>query len=140
MVSLNAEGFRGENFREDKPEGVYRIITLGDSWTFGTGVGQFQTYPALLEAELNRLDRHKTYEVYNLSVPGYSSYHGALLIRPALDLNPDLIIIGYAMNEPGMAGYQSKSKMVQLWRSFVYFATEGQECESRKILGTIVII
>src|SRR5262249_42515112 len=125
LVSLNAEGFRGENFREAKPEGIYRIISLGDSWTFGTSVGQYQTYPALLEAELNRLDLRKRYEVINLSVPGYSSYHGTLLMKRAVELNPDLLIIGYAMNEPDMAGYKSKSTMEQLWRSFVYFATEG---------------
>jgi lysophospholipase L1-like esterase len=121
---LNAEGFRGENFREAKPEGTYRIISLGDSWTFGTSVGQYQTYPALLEAELNRLDRHKTYEVINLSVPGYSSYNGAILMKRALELKPDLIIIGYAMNEPFMAGYKN-SAMKQLWKSFADFATEG---------------
>src|SRR5262249_18573511 len=71
LVSLNSEGFRGGELPEIKRAGTYRIVTLGDSWTFGTSVGQYQTYPMLLEAELHKLDRNKAYEVIDLSVPGY---------------------------------------------------------------------
>src|SRR5262249_60909164 len=87
-----------------KPGGTYRVVTLGDSWTFGYSVEQHQTYPTRLEAELNKLDRNKTYEVVNLSVPGYSSYHGVRLMKRALEVKPDLIVIGYAMNEDLMSG------------------------------------
>jgi lysophospholipase L1-like esterase len=127
LVSLNSEGFRGGEFREIKPEGTYRVVTLGDSWTFGFSVGQHQTYPTLLEAELNKLDRNKTYEVVSLSVPGYSSYHGVRLMKRALELNPDLIVIGYAMNEFLMAGYAPTPDHLgsQLWGTFVDFATDG---------------
>src|SRR5262249_33209658 len=127
LVSLNSEGFRGGEFREIKPGGTYRVVTLGDSWTFGYSVEQHQTYPTRLEAELNKLDRNKTYEVVNLSVPGYSSYHGVRLMKRALELNPDLIVIGYAMNEHLMAGSTpaSADPGPQLWNSFVDFATDG---------------
>src|SRR5262249_49492146 len=119
LVSLNSEGFRGANFQESKRGGTYRIVSLGDSWTFGTSVGQYQTYPALLETELNNRDRNKKYEVLNVSVIGYSSYHGAHLIKRALELNPDLIIIGYAMNEP-LRRYTPPTNNFgrQLWNSF----------------------
>jgi hypothetical protein len=127
LVSLNSEGFRGGEFRETKGEGTYRIVSLGDSWTFGTSVGQFQTYPVLLEAELNKADWNRKYEVVNLSVPGYSSYHGVRLMKRALELNPDLIVIGYAMNEHLMAGYTPTPDHLgsQLWDTFVDFATDG---------------
>src|SRR5262245_26468406 len=126
-VSLNSEGFRGGEVREIKRGGTYRIVTLGDSWTFGYSVEQHQTYPTLLEAELNKLDRNKTYEVVDLSVPGYSSYHGVGLMKRALELNPDLIVIGYAMNELLMAGYAPTPDDLgsQLWGTFVDFATNG---------------
>jgi len=127
LVSLNSEGFRGGEFQETKPAGTYRVVTLGDSWTFGYSVEQHQAYPTLLEAELNKLDRNKTYEVVDLSVPGYSSYHGVRLMKRALELNPDLIVIGYAINEHLMAGYMPPPNHLgsQLWNSFVDFATDG---------------
>src|SRR6516165_2053325 len=127
LVSLNSEGFRGGEFQDTKPGGTYRVVTLGDSWTFGYSVEQHQTYPTLLEAELNKLDRNKTYEVVDLSVPGYSSYHGVRLMKRALELNPDLIVIGYAMNEPLMAGYAPApdNPASQLWKALVGFAADG---------------
>jgi lysophospholipase L1-like esterase len=127
LVSLNSEGFRGGEFQETKPGGTYRVVTLGDSWTFGYSVGQHQAYPTLLEAELNKLDRNKTYEVVDLSVPGYASYQGALLMKRALELNPDLIVIGYAMNELSMAGYAPApaDPGPRLWNTFVNFAKDG---------------
>jgi len=127
LVSLNSEGFRGDEFREIKPGGTYRVVTLGDSWTFGYSVDQHKTYPKLLEAELNKLDRNKRYEVVSLSLPGYASYQGVLLMKRALELNPDLIVIGYAMNEPLMAGYvpTPDDPEPQLWNTFVNFAKDG---------------
>src|SRR5262249_43198217 len=90
-------------------------------------VGQHQAYPTLLEAELNKLDRNKTYEVVDLSVPGYASYQGALLMKRALELNPDLIVIGYAMNELSMAGYAPTpaDPGPRLWDTFVTLAKDG---------------
>jgi GDSL-like lipase/acylhydrolase family protein len=104
-----------------------RDVTLGDSWTFGVSVRQHQTYPTLLEAELNKLDRNKAYEVVNLSVPGYASYQGVRLMKRALELKPDLIVIGYAMNELSMAGYAPApaDPGPLLWNTFVNFAKDG---------------
>jgi hypothetical protein len=123
LVFLNSEGFRGGEFPEIKRAGTYRVVTLGDSWTFGSSVGQYQTYPMLLEAGLHKLDRNQTYEVIDLSVLGYSSYHGTLLMKRALELSPDLIVIGYAMNEGDMAGYAPKPH--NLGKILVDFATDG---------------
>ena len=46
------------------------------------------------------------FEVFNLGMLGYASYHGLQLLKTrALDLNPDLVVLAFAMNEPKMAGY-----------------------------------
>ena len=34
-IRINSKGFIGPEFEDKKPEGVYRIFTLGDSCTFG---------------------------------------------------------------------------------------------------------
>src|SRR5262245_18344869 len=48
-ISLNSEGFRDVEIRKQKPSSVFRIICLGDSWTFGWNVGSPQSYPQQLQ-------------------------------------------------------------------------------------------
>jgi len=108
-ISLNSLGFRDIEFQKEKPPSVFRIVCLGDSWTFGANVGQQQAYPQ----QLSRLLRHEfpeaDFEVLNLGVLGYSSFQGLELLKlTALDLNPDLIVIAFAMNDASMAGYRDK--------------------------------
>src|SRR5258707_2149824 len=56
-VSLNSEGFRDAELPEEKPTSVFRFVCMGDSWTFGTNVGQADAYPqrlaTLLASELS---------------------------------------------------------------------------------------
>jgi len=109
-ISLNSEGFRDVEFRKQKSSSVFRIICLGDSWTFGWNVGQNQAYPQMLKSLLSRDFSKANFEVFNLGVGGYTSLNGLRLLKTiALDLNPDVIVIGFAMNEPGMAGFRDKT-------------------------------
>jgi len=109
-ISLNSEGFRDVEFRKQKSSSVFRIICLGDSWTFGWNVGQHQAYPQALKALLGREFSEGNFEVFNFGVGGYTSLNGLRLLKTiALDLNPDVIVIGFAMNEPGMAGFRDKT-------------------------------
>jgi lysophospholipase L1-like esterase len=108
-ISLNSLGFRDLEFQREKPPSAFRIICLGDSWTFGANVGQEQAYPQ----QLNRLLRHTfpeaDFEVLNLGVLGYSSFQGLELLNlTAFDLDPDLIVIAFAMNDASLAGYRDK--------------------------------
>lgn len=49
--STNAQGLRGtESYSASVPEGRYRILCLGDSFTMGFGVGDAETYPARMQA------------------------------------------------------------------------------------------
>ncbi|MFH0921480.1 MAG: SGNH/GDSL hydrolase family protein, partial [Fibrobacterota bacterium] len=57
---------------ESKPEGIYRILCLGDSMTHGSGVLPYQTLPAQLETLLNQTLWDRDIEVINLGVSGYS--------------------------------------------------------------------
>ena len=47
---INADGFRDRIRSRPKPDGVFRILALGDSVTFGYGVEEDETYPMRLEA------------------------------------------------------------------------------------------
>jgi lysophospholipase L1-like esterase len=108
-ISLNSEGFRDVEIRKQKPSSVFRIICLGDSWTFGWNVGSTQSYPRQLQDLLRREFPEANFEVFNLGVGGYSSFHGLRLLETTvLDLNPDVVVVALAMNEPHMAGVDDK--------------------------------
>jgi lysophospholipase L1-like esterase len=126
-ISLNSEGFRDVEFPKEKRPSVFRIVCLGDSWTFGWNVAQNQAYPQMLKSLLRREFSEANFEVFNLGVGGYSSHNGLrLLTTRALDLNPDLVIISFAMNEAGMAGLPDK------------FASQGEE--SVNLVKTLSLI
>ena len=108
-ISLNSEGFRDVELPKQKPSSVFRIICLGDSWTFGWSVGSTQSYPQKLQDMLRREFPETSFEVFNLGVAGYSSIQGLRLLKTkVLDLNPDVVVLGFAMNEPRMAGINDR--------------------------------
>ena len=47
-VSLNSEGFRDVELAATKSQDAFRIVCLGDSWTFGANVDGEATYPRRL--------------------------------------------------------------------------------------------
>jgi hypothetical protein len=48
-VKINSKGLRNPETPYEKPEGVYRIVALGDSWTFGFRMNEPDAYPRQLE-------------------------------------------------------------------------------------------
>jgi hypothetical protein len=63
----------------------------------------------LLKDEFPRGD----FEVLNLSVLAYS-YPGPILLKKAIDrLQPDVLLIGFAMNDSSVAGYRDKDTSTQ---------------------------
>ncbi len=99
-VHINGHGFRGPEFTDDKPAGVYRIACIGDSTTFGWSVADDETFAAQLERMLNRHCGAGKVQVLNLGVTGYTSFQG----RELMDLyvkkwRPDLVIFGFGPND-----------------------------------------
>jgi GDSL-like lipase/acylhydrolase family protein/acetyltransferase AlgX (SGNH hydrolase-like protein) len=100
-VRTNGAGFRGGPLPRTKPPGVYRIVALGDSFTFGFGVREGQAWPARLAARLNaRTGGTPRVEVVNLGVPGTGPrdylWH---LAHTGLALEPDLVVVGVFAND-----------------------------------------
>jgi lysophospholipase L1-like esterase len=108
-VALNSEGFRDAELPDEKPASVFRIVCLGDSWTFGTSVGQADTYPQRLATLLGREFPEADFEVCNRGVMGYSSFQGLQLFRKnAAAWKTDVVVIGYAMNDSKVSGLRDK--------------------------------
>lgn len=71
FIKINSYGFRDRNYKLEKREGIQRIIVLGDSVTFGTGMELDDIYTEKLEELFNR--NSMRVEVLNLSLPGYDT-------------------------------------------------------------------
>lgn len=66
----NNQGFRGEAVTDVHPAtGTFRVLCLGDSFTFGAGVGDEQALPAQLNAALRQAWPGRDFEVINAGVP-----------------------------------------------------------------------
>jgi lysophospholipase L1-like esterase len=108
-IALNEDGFRSPPMAAARRPGVLRVACIGDSWTFGMNVNQDQTYPARLEALLEQRTPGSHVEVMNFGVLGYSSFQGLeLLRRRVLSLHPDVLVIGFGMNDSDVGGYRDK--------------------------------
>ncbi len=100
QISLDSEGFRDQEFVDQKTSSAFRIVCLGDSWTFGANVGQDQAYPQQLQRLLRQGFPQANFQVLNMGVLGYSSFQGLELLRKqAITLHPDLVLIGFGMND-----------------------------------------
>jgi lysophospholipase L1-like esterase len=114
-VAINALGQRGPEYAREKPAGTFRVVALGDSLTFGYGAPQEGTWPAALERRLAQDPARlgaRAVQVMNLGVSGYNSADEALALEAkALDLDPDVIVVGYFLNDPQIAPLQDLQRL-----------------------------
>ncbi len=123
-VRTNSLGMRGGEPAAADTRGLQRILALGDSFTFGFGIAEDQTYPRVLENLLNAASPggEGRFEVLNLGVVGYTTRDEAAVLRTkGLPLNPRVVIIGYVLNDPEIDPRQSLHKYFDppvWWRHF----------------------
>ena len=105
-VRINSFGFRGAEIDPKPAEGVYRILCVGDSFTYGMGVREEEAWPAAVERLLEPPDGFERVEAINTGVPGYNLWQGIEVIRrwtPALE--PHAIVFALVSNDLEPAFY-----------------------------------
>lgn len=93
---VNNLGLRGKDTSLKKAPGHFRALMLGDSFTMGKGVEEYQTFSALLESSLNRRAGcgGVVFEVLNGGVDSYSPILSYLQLTGDLaSLEVDLVLL-----------------------------------------------
>lgn len=98
---ISQAGLRDREYEHPKPAGVFRIVTIGDSVTYGSGGPREAAWGEQLEALLERFGSGARFEVLNLGVPGYHIGQSVQRLRvTGLAFEPDLVLYGYVLNDP----------------------------------------
>jgi hypothetical protein len=96
-VAINSKGLRDAEYGYAKPEDAFRILVLGDSYAQAPQVPAEDSFPKLLEAQLN--GRHPPsvrFEAINTGVIGYGTDQELLFFRrEGYRYHPDLVILTF---------------------------------------------
>jgi lysophospholipase L1-like esterase len=140
-ASINSHGFRGPDFNTVKPKGVFRVICLGESSTFGYRNRDDETYPFIL-GKLFAREPFRV-EVINAGFPYYNSGSILSLLKDdILNYEPDLITLYAGYNDTSWPIRIGTLGRVALWlqdHSMIYFVLRnvinqhGSEFEIRVV-------
>ena len=130
---ISSAGLRDDEASREKPAGTFRIAAIGDSVTHGSGGPRESAYPEQLEALLNARagTEGQRFEVLNFGVPGYNIEQVVERLRVlGLDFEPDLIVYGYALNDP-----QAFSIEAEALRTLRDETARDADADARRIVG-----
>ena len=89
---IAASRIRGPRKTGPKPAGMFRVITLGDSFTWGIEVGEDEHFPHYLE---KILQGRRAAEVFNMGVGSYGIDQMLLkYLSHGRQLRPDVVVLG----------------------------------------------
>ncbi len=93
-IRTNGQGFRDRDRDPARRLGQHRILVVGDSFVFGWGVENDETFVHRLDQQLAGT------EVVNLGVTGFNlAQEHALLRQEGLAYQPDLVLLAFCQND-----------------------------------------
>jgi lysophospholipase L1-like esterase len=139
-IRINSRGDRNGEVADQAQASTLRIACIGDSWTFGMNVDQDETYPSRLDAHLHEQWPGQKFEIMNFGVLGYSSLQGLRLLKQrVLGFHPNIVVIGFAMNDSDVAGYRDKDNVTGSGKPLVRLKEAAQTFESYKLLDYLAL-
>lgn len=139
---INGQGFRADrDFLYEKPAGVKRIVSLGDSFTIGFEVEVEQCFSSILERELCAAGH--SVEVLNAGVSGFSNAEALLYLERELHkYDPDVVLISFFVNDSGdnirSALFALRSEgLVQTQDSYVPYGRVGDFLNTNAIFNLL---
>ncbi len=96
-LTMNRWGMRDQDYDQVKPASTYRIALLGPSDIMGSGVGDGETFEAVLERRLNLEvagERYRRFEILNFGIPGIGVIQQLFVLEDrVMAFQPDLIVV-----------------------------------------------
>src|SRR5476649_135176 len=92
-VVINALGFRDREIAPKRPD-RYRIVVVGDSFTWGQGIEAKERFSNLIENALG-----PGYEVLNFGIPGDNLPEHLDVLARALPVSPDFVLLQLYIND-----------------------------------------
>jgi lysophospholipase L1-like esterase len=99
-VATSSLGIRDREYLSGPEPGVRRILALGDSQTFGTGLALQETWPKQLESALARAAPRIDWQVVNAGVSATDTWQHELMMGELLPrLKPHYAILAFYVND-----------------------------------------
>ena len=117
-VTIDALGYRGPAWTAPKRAGERRIACLGDSFTFGWGVEDDETWPHQLQGLLDQRAGGERWSVMNFAVPGYNTWNELRTYERVVRAHrPDVVVLGFYLNDvsPRPAGPRHSDRGPLRW-------------------------
>jgi len=100
-VWSNGQGFRDDDWVMPKPDGVCRVMLVGDSFTFGNNARQEDVFGARLEVTLTeRSQGSKSTEVLIAGIGGWNiDNYTEFFVTEGVGYEPDAVIVAFFEND-----------------------------------------
>lgn len=99
-VAINSQGLRDREYPLEKPEGMVRVLMLGDSLMFGWGAPVEGTTSKALERRLNPAGAPPQFEVINTGVGNTNTaMQVAYFVNKGYRFKPDVVLLNYFIND-----------------------------------------
>lgn len=127
-VTTNDAGYRGSEVSPPSTPDRFRIAGIGDSYMFGQGVSDDETYLARLPALLGSEHSATRFETANLAVPGFNTTMEVALLESRVEaLHPDVIVIEIVGNDLDLPNFLwDETDLWSMRRSFLLDFVRGR--------------
>ena len=102
---VNSRGFRGPEIKA-KEKGMIRIVCLGGSTTYGSGLDYIDTYPVILQQKLDKKFGTQRFEIINCGQPGLNLSQIVSFTKDEMNqLDPDVVLLMSIENNFAAPGF-----------------------------------
>ncbi len=99
-VRYNEYGMRGLAVPYEKPDDTYRILIIGDSFVEAIQADYEDTFPAVLQSQLNDAAVEQRFEVIAMGRTGWGTLHEYLFYHhKGHKFNADLVVLSFFIND-----------------------------------------
>ncbi len=102
-IALDTNSYGLRDTEQNPKSDEWRILALGDSFTYGLGVELPDTYLSILERKLNRSFQGKRFSIIKAGVVGYSTFNERLYLEQEGFLwRPRLVLVQFWWDDLGI--------------------------------------